>query len=522
MFSILNILIVILVLLIAYWWANQGLFSAILHLVAVIAAGAIAFAVWEPLTYMQLSGSKWDGYAWGVTLIGAFAVMLFIIRFSLDKIAPANVELPHWANLVFGFPVGGAAGVLTMGIVVIGGGHLQSQTIIMGLGGWARSQRSGQIEKLNNLWLPVHTVTANFYSYISASSFWVPNPMMHVNPQIDRQAVSLIRDSFANGTGAIAMSPGAVTIRQAGLESTGELSVELSFASSAIDYNDQLTLSSSQVRLIGRPSSPLDEPEVVHPHAWTQRGDRFEFESHGWYATSVPARESAELVFHFRIGDMTPQYIQIRGTRFDLPQIQQDGLRDITVATGPEIDPTAPDISSAVEVTNDIRPIVIGTNNMPSGIDHQDRYFTTTGGRRIEFPDRGQGRPPRSLRIEGFYAPTGTRIVQVRVDHGSPANIFRQSLLDDIPDNAQIALVDTNGNSYSPIGYLHVPEESAPVILLDPDRYVRTLDDLTLLPEGSRDEMKLIFRVTIGAEIAGLAFGDVTVGRCNVPVEQQQ
>ena len=28
-----NIIIIALVLLIAYWWANQGLFSAILHLV---------------------------------------------------------------------------------------------------------------------------------------------------------------------------------------------------------------------------------------------------------------------------------------------------------------------------------------------------------------------------------------------------------------------------------------------------------------------------------------------------------
>ena len=34
---IFNLLIIGLVLLIAYWWANEGLFSSILHLVCVIA-----------------------------------------------------------------------------------------------------------------------------------------------------------------------------------------------------------------------------------------------------------------------------------------------------------------------------------------------------------------------------------------------------------------------------------------------------------------------------------------------------
>ena len=37
------------VLLIAYWWSNAGAFSALIHLLCVITAGALAFALWEPI-----------------------------------------------------------------------------------------------------------------------------------------------------------------------------------------------------------------------------------------------------------------------------------------------------------------------------------------------------------------------------------------------------------------------------------------------------------------------------------------
>ena len=60
MFYLSNILIIGFVVLIAYWWANQGVFSALLHLIAVILAGAVALAVWEPLTTVLLTGNAFD------------------------------------------------------------------------------------------------------------------------------------------------------------------------------------------------------------------------------------------------------------------------------------------------------------------------------------------------------------------------------------------------------------------------------------------------------------------------------
>lgn len=44
MSGLFNIIVVAFILLIAYWWANQGLFSALMHCICVIIAGGLAFA----------------------------------------------------------------------------------------------------------------------------------------------------------------------------------------------------------------------------------------------------------------------------------------------------------------------------------------------------------------------------------------------------------------------------------------------------------------------------------------------
>ncbi len=125
---ILNFVVIVFVLLIGYWWANQGLFSAVIHLLCVIVAGALALALWEPIGVgLFMKGSWFVSYAMGVALVGTFAVTLFGLRLASNLLIPGNLEFPKWANLAFGYPVGLFAGVLTMGITVIGLGMLQSQ-----------------------------------------------------------------------------------------------------------------------------------------------------------------------------------------------------------------------------------------------------------------------------------------------------------------------------------------------------------------------------------------------------------
>ena len=73
-----------------------------------------------------------------MTLILTFALLMFIFRLAMDRLAPANVKLPNWANLAFGLPLGAAAGILTIGIFLIGAGFVQASNSIIGFRGWAR------------------------------------------------------------------------------------------------------------------------------------------------------------------------------------------------------------------------------------------------------------------------------------------------------------------------------------------------------------------------------------------------
>jgi len=526
MLTLFNILIIALVLLIAYWWANQGLFSAILHLVAVIAAGIIAFGVWEPLSLLMLSGSGFDSYAWGVVLVGVFGLALVIMRFGLDRIAPANVDLPHWANLTFGFPIGAVAGVLTMGMFLIGAGHVQSQSEIMGLKGYARSERTGRIDQLNSLWLPVHTITADVYGWLSVSSCspLFSTPLRHANPQLDRQAVSLIRDSYRNGRGAITMPPDALRVQGAARPTPQEVQVALEFRANAIDYSEQLTLSSSQVRLIGEPASRFAEAPVVHPYGWRQSGTSFQFNAYTYYATSTPGQETANLTFLFSVeSDFQPAYIQVRGTRFPISSVQEGGVRVAATNDRPDVNRSAPNIDSAVEVTDSIRPVLASVNSMPSSVetevvDDEHKVFST-GGRVVRFSSRE--RPSGRLALRGIFAPVGTKIVQVDAGPRSSAYIFRKSIMDRIDDNATLRLVDTNGNTYSCIGYMQIPPDNRVRMKLDPSNFVRELGDLVILPQNSEDDLRLIFKVTENVTVEALMFGDVTVGTCSVFVDPE-
>ena len=52
---ILSVLIIIVIALAAFWWGNQGAFSALLHMLCALVAGAIGFAVWEPCYFKNIN-----------------------------------------------------------------------------------------------------------------------------------------------------------------------------------------------------------------------------------------------------------------------------------------------------------------------------------------------------------------------------------------------------------------------------------------------------------------------------------
>ena len=115
----LNILILLILAIMAWWWTSQGLFSGFIHLVCTIFAGAIALALWEPLVYGFLL-SRMPEYAWGVGLLVPFAAALLLARTIADKTVPGNLSFHNIPDAVGGGFMGFCSAVLTAGFLVIG------------------------------------------------------------------------------------------------------------------------------------------------------------------------------------------------------------------------------------------------------------------------------------------------------------------------------------------------------------------------------------------------------------------
>jgi hypothetical protein len=533
-----NIAVIVLTLLIAYWWANQGLFSAIIHLLCVVVAGALSLALWEPLTLgLMLRGSAFDPYAWGTSLVVLFAVILFVLRLATNKLVPANVAIPHWADLAFGFPVGAAAGVLTIGILLIGAGHVQSQREIMGFVGDARRTRDGQVARVHALWLPCHEIAGAFYEGLSIGALrpGLGGPvLLHYNPGIARQGAGLLRDSYDAGRGQVALPPSAAQVIGTWVCSECRAAaVRVRFGRGSMDFGVQLTLSSSQVRLVAWPGSSRTAPYVAHPARWAQevkdRGvETFDFDDLSHYATSVPGREQAEITFEFSPWPegQQPRFIQIKGTRFELRQPQalsraqyQQQVLSGRAAAGAAAPVTLAGgggpIDAAIKVSNDISPVSVSTNAMPGGMNHRDGFLYEGD---AVFKKAGPGMISRQLRVKGIEEPPGTRIVQVDISRNeSPADVFG-AIEERAGRGATPTLVDDGGNTYSPIGFIHVNPDGVR-IRIDPSRGIRSMEDLPRLPTAGGQELRLLFRVTGGVTLVGLRLGDVTVGSCDVLVE---
>jgi uncharacterized membrane protein required for colicin V production len=528
MIIIFNILLICMAALIAYWWATQGLLSSVLHLVCVIAAGTLAFAFWEPLATAMMSGGTFDNYAWGVSLVGTFTVSLLILRIISDKIAHGNTTFSESINLLFGGIAGACSGILTVGIFLISMGFLQSTSDIMGYQGYGRdSSNNSVITNIGGqLIVPFTKLTNDFFGMLSVGAFRPDisgSPLKHYNPNVDELSC-LVRDSFDNGKGQLALKPDAASVTKIRMSESGLIVMQVHFNAEALDFGGQLSLSNAQVRLIGVPKG-TKSPDIIYPVRWEQETlqdgfNLYNYDAVSHYASSVPARKTADIAFVFEAdASFVPRFLQIRGTRLDLPKIDEIALTSVDVGryTGNTI--SADDIVSArpvmgyaldniVLVTDRLGRLTLSTNGLPSSITVEDQYFIEGKLVRKWTTPGVSGK----LRVKGVRSDEGTKIVQIDVSRDSIASIF--DLLPVVGGDAEIALIDSNHNRYWPIGY-YLDAAGKMDLTLTPRTPIRTIGELPPLPTSGAIKMTLIFQVTQGQTVRELMLGNITIGTCD-------
>lgn len=200
-----NILAICLIGGIAYLWMTRGFFSAMLHMCCTLVAGAIAFAVWEPLSLMLMDKVPQSGFlsflrdsAWAIGLIVPFALSLAIIRPVVDKALPLNAQTESLANYIGGGACGVVSGGITAGIVIMGIGMLRMDSDMWGYQS-VRVGGRGSIERSGKLVVPIDRMVAGLYGRLSETSLATSEPLAKWYPDLADVPATM---RMTNGDGA--------------------------------------------------------------------------------------------------------------------------------------------------------------------------------------------------------------------------------------------------------------------------------------------------------------------------------
>ena len=187
---IFNALVVVLVLAITAMWGlrgtGRGLFSSMLACVCVVVSGAVAFGLWETMTYKFLVNLNED-MAWGLGLIIPFAVTLLVTRLISEALVPKNLDFGDVPNFIGGAAFGLVSAVITTGIIVLALGFFRFGPSILGYKA-VSTHKGGSLVYDKALWVPVDKITVKFYEHLSQTAFSTSTPLASVAPRLYEQA----------------------------------------------------------------------------------------------------------------------------------------------------------------------------------------------------------------------------------------------------------------------------------------------------------------------------------------------
>lgn len=185
-----NLVVILIVLAMAYTAVTRNFFSSLLHMACVVVAGAIAFAFWEPLSYLILTKAPTRGFlqpleytAWAFGLVIPFAASLALLRVATDKLAPSNAVAAPAVDIVGSGIAGIISGVITAGILVIAIGTMRLKTDEFGYQPVTYQGAGASVERSGGLLLPVDRIVGKLYAHTSEAAFSTKEPLAKWRPE---------------------------------------------------------------------------------------------------------------------------------------------------------------------------------------------------------------------------------------------------------------------------------------------------------------------------------------------------
>ncbi len=384
---ILNIAALGLVLLMGYLWMARGLWNSLIHLVCTLIAGAVAFAVWEPLAYMILgfapdSGflSFLEGIAWGAALIVPFAATLAILRAISDAAIPANVQNNKGVEYAGAILCGLGNGVVTVGIIVIALGYMRLSTNFLQYRPidytTQRQNGGGSLERTGGLWVPVDRWVAGMYGFASETALRTGEPLAKWHPNVELAGYAgrisygdgasrnvMRKDDFritgawqvGDGTGRMAdllkFAPdqppqGYVDISGEQINAGKLVGYTVQFGAGARESSGQVIFGNGQVRLLAQNADGDTVeafPVALVSQAEASEADlfgRWRFDGAETYIASVGGATTVDMGFEFVVPQgYDPLALYMKNTRVMVDDLEprrfpSPAARDAAVASG--------------------------------------------------------------------------------------------------------------------------------------------------------------------------------------------
>lgn len=579
---IFNLLVLVLVLFIAYMWATHGLFSAFIHMVCTIVAGAVAFAVWEPLVSGVLLGVRED-IAWSIGLAGPFLLTLLGLRVAADKLIPANLEFDNTTNLIGGGAFGLVSSVITMGVLVLSMGFLRLPPSVLGYQPVVYDAQ-GSLVRGGSLWIPVDKLTSDFYERLSLAGFSTDEPLALHQPDVDEQSGALrvtfngtsrttvTRDSFSV-VGRYTVVPGGgdslyadsfnvnnqgQPIPQVVKAPNGDVlaaqkleGIVLKFNSKAREKSGQIVIGPGQLRLVCEVD---DHAIAVHPVAMISQAKgsdlsagRFRFDAQEVFIASVGGAADATMAFEFPLpAGAKPTDLLVKNIRVPIESIkplaaapaegftvaQRDSairnLAILAMGAGPAGAQT--DTSSAATIAAEgyagARDAGIAvTSSLPQPFNKSYRASLELNDKNAIINGQHKfareelgGSMPSTLAVSSFATPADTSMVQVDVSLQSKLSLLGKSV-QTAESVLPPVLVDNLGQQYQAVGWIFEEQDAVDIRYLPGDP-VRGLSQIPTLSRSRPDQrLKLLFVVTKGVNITSFNLGGKALYVFDPPVK---
>jgi hypothetical protein len=539
-----NLIVLLFVLGVAYFYSTQGLFSALLHMFLTIIAGTLALVIWEPLTVGFLL-ERMPEYAWSCGLLAPFALLLIGLRLLTDRLVLGNLDAAYLVNTLAGGAVGFVIGVLTAGMLLIG---LQYMGPLSMLGYQPYMVTRGGVERTQSLWIPADTVASNVFGMLSGGAFY-PGSTRTVSHNLSGLAQSAAEYRLTSRRIARhAIRPSSVEmldlylldgasaadlIKAPGLALTREhlvvmVGTKIMVQGAAADEDGPFTASAAQVGLLyGVEGSAASG--VAHPIGYIQLRD---FGSLAKPNDMARSGTGSEEVFHWMFvipADHTPRSLLLKRLRLSLPAIDYSeaaikDLRDLLVSVNWNPQPDDGDNNTNTGTIQPAHGLPGGAEGLAITVDPKLpfavnlNHINTAGGRVNDENELVSAR----ARVERANA-AGSRLrVNVLANDQSTAAIVKlqvaprraRSLLGMATAAATNLhpplLVDSNGREYRAIGYVRM-EGSMLYIDIDPANPVRSLQQTEVQELKDDEQLILYYRVGHRTQITGFRVGQTTV-----------